>query len=261
MALLARARGSDRTASALAGITLAGCGFGVSCLGFYHSVAFLAWWTFALLGAWRGGRAGIAAGGLACGLALLAGEPILAALGLVPLLLVAIEGHGAARGVATAAAIGGAGLVVALPQVVATARILRSTFRGGYGMEAGGFALHPLRLVELVLPLPFGNPARIDTYGWIASFSRDPPLVFTLYFGVVALLLVAAAGRSRWLALAGAGLLLAWLGGRRADLFAAASAGLFRYPEKFLLWTALGVPLAAARGLARVVERRRLRGA
>src|SRR5687768_18318832 len=44
----------------------------------------LAWWPLVLLGAALGGRRGVALGGAACGLAFLGGEPVTAALGLVP---------------------------------------------------------------------------------------------------------------------------------------------------------------------------------
>src|SRR5436305_2097086 len=82
-----------------------------------------------------------------------------AALGLVPLLLAAVSRHGWRRGSATAVAAGGLGLVVALPQVVATLRVLPFTVRGGQGVSAAQavhYTLHPARLLELILPFPFG---------------------------------------------------------------------------------------------------------
>ncbi|HET9229392.1 MAG TPA: hypothetical protein VFR31_22120, partial [Thermoanaerobaculia bacterium] len=85
MYALARGVGLERPAALLAGITYAGSGWMVSALTFYNLLAVAAWWPLVLLGAVRGGRRGIALGGIACGLALLGGEPVAAALGLAPL--------------------------------------------------------------------------------------------------------------------------------------------------------------------------------
>ncbi|HBL32001.1 MAG TPA: hypothetical protein DD490_34695, partial [Acidobacteria bacterium] len=62
-----------------------------SALTYYNVLAVAAWWPLAMLGAVRGGRAGIALGGIACGLALLGGEPVTAALAMVPLLGAAVS--------------------------------------------------------------------------------------------------------------------------------------------------------------------------
>src|SRR5687767_9194414 len=251
---LARGLGLSDGGSLLAALTYAGSGVVVSALTFYNVVTVLAWWPLVLLGASLGGRRGVALGGAACGLAFLGGEPVTAALGLVPLALLAYERHGARRGVAVAAGIVGLGLLVALPQVVATARILPFTFRAGHGLEAhqaGTYGFHLVRLLELVIPLPFGWPARGGPEGfWARTVFERPPFYISLHFGVIGLLLaLAAVGRRRsWAVLAGAGVLLAWLGGRVPELFVALSGGLFRYPEKLLFWLALGAALLAGWG-------------
>ncbi|HEX5759492.1 MAG TPA: hypothetical protein VF121_09885, partial [Thermoanaerobaculia bacterium] len=86
MRALARALGQGPGAALVAAITYAGSGWVMSGLSFYNLLAVSAWWPFALWGAVRGGRRGVALGGAACGMALLGGEPVTAALGAVPLL-------------------------------------------------------------------------------------------------------------------------------------------------------------------------------
>ena len=255
---IARLGGID-PAALLAGITWAGSGWMLSAMTFYNLLAVAAWWPLVLLGAVQGGRRGIALGGIACGLALLGGEPIAAALGLAPLLLIAVQHLGWKRGFLTAVAIGAVGVLIALPQVVAMLRVLPFTYRGGHGMsgeQTAYFALHPFRLVELLVPFPYGRPTWLGRFGvWAVRFFPQIPLFLTLYTGIVGLALALAGSRRRlaWAGLAVAGLALAILGGHAGDLLARLSFGLFRFPEKFLLWPALALPLLAAWGLERVL--------
>lgn len=259
MGALARGLGMGRPAALLAAVTYAGSGWMLSALTFYNVLAVAAWWPLVLLGAVRGGLRGIALGGLACGLALLGGEPVAATLGLVPLLVASITRLGWKRGFATAVAIGAVGLLIALPQIVALLRVLPFTYRGGHGMsaeQAAHFALHPLRLVELLVPFPFGRPTWLGRFGvWAPSVLPVVPLFLSLYCGIVglALAVVGARGRAAWGLLAGAGLALAIVAGQSGDLLVRLSLGLFRYPEKFLFWFALAVPLLAGWGLERVL--------
>ncbi len=269
MRALARALGQGRGAALLAAITYAGSGWVMSGLSFYNLLAVSAWWPFVLWGAVRGGRRGAALGGAACGMALLGGEPVAAALGTVPLLLAAAmgrqgplqAGRGLRRGVPLAAAIGGLGLLVALPQVVATARVLPFTLRGAYGTlpGSGGYALAPWRLAELLVPFPRGVPWDLGPLG----FGGEPPYVLTLSCGAVGLwLAVLGARRGRaWAALAAAGLVGAWAAGLGGDALLTLSRGLARYPEKLLFWTALAAPLLAGWGCERALAERRWRGA
>lgn len=264
MGALARGLGMSRPAALLAAVTYAGSGYMVSALTFYNLLAVAAWWPLVLLGAVIGGRRGIAIGGIACGLALLGGEPVAATLGLVPLLVIAVTHLGWRRGFLTAVAIGAVGLLIALPQVVALLRILPFTYRGSHGMsteQAAQFTLHPLRLVELLVPFPYGRPTWLGRFGiWAPSIVPVIPLFLSLYFGIVGFGLALAGIRTRkaWAALAGSGLLLAIVAGYSGDLLVRLSLGLFRYPEKFLLWFALAVPLLAGWGLDRVLANSRL---
>jgi hypothetical protein len=258
MTALARELGQGRAGALVAGISYAGSGWMLSVLTFYNTLTVAAWWPLALLGAVRGGRRGIALGGLACGLALLGGEPVTAALGLVPLLVAAVSRHGWRRGTLRAVAIGALGLLIALPQVVATLRVLPFTVRG-QGVDAAKaaeYSLHPLRLLELLLPFPFGWPTHLGRQGvWAASVLPTMPLFLSLYTGIVALWLAGAAARRHraWALLAVAGPLLAILAGARGDLLVTAGFGLFRFPEKFLLWLGLALPLLAGWGIDRAL--------
>ncbi|HEY0512307.1 MAG TPA: hypothetical protein VGH73_10405 [Thermoanaerobaculia bacterium] len=263
MAALARALGQGPPAALVAGLTYAGSGWLLTGLSFYNLLAVSAWWPLVLLGAARGGRRGIALGGIACGLALLAGEPVTAALGIVPLLLVALQRHGFRRGSATVLGIGIAGLLIALPQLVATARILGFTARGalgaagtGGGIGAGRFHLGLARLLELVIPFPFGHPWDLGKAGyWPWDDQPGLPYILTLHFGIVGLwLALLGLRRARsWALLAAAGLVLAWAGALGGDALVVLSHGLVRYPEKLLFWTALAAALLAGWGLERAL--------
>ena len=261
MAVLARELRQSRAAALLAGITYGGSGFLLSCLTFYNVLTVAAWWPLAIAGAARGGRRGVALGGLACGMALLGGEPLIAALGLVPLVLAAVERHGSLRGLATAAGVGALGVLVALPQLVAAARIVGFSFRGDHGSLLAQvllFTVRPQRFLELVIPLPFGWPMDLGPRGWWA-WEMGPQLGYflSLYAGIVSLWLAAGAARRRpiWTAVAAAGLLFAWLWGGAGETLAQVTGGVFRYPERFVVWYALALPLLAGWGLDAALER------
>ncbi len=253
MRALARELGQGKSAALLAALAYAGSGWMLADLTFYNLVIVTAWWPLVLLGAARGGRDGLALGGLACGLGLLGGEPVTAALGIVPLLWVAIERAGWRRGFGRAFAIGALGLLVAVPQVVASARVVGFTQRLVLGTRATRqFALDPARLAELLIPLPFGIPDRLGLGGfWAGRIGAKAPFSFTLYFGAVALGLALLGARRRpgWALLALLGLVASWVGGVAGGAVTAVSGGLFRYPEKFLFWFVLAAALLAGWGL------------
>lgn len=262
---LARELGFSPPATVLAALTYAGSGWTVSCLTFYNLLTVVAWWPWVVVGALRGGTRGIALGGLSCGMALLGGEPLTAALGLFPLLWLVCDrsgvrqtpGHSLGRGLLSAFSVGLLGLWVALPQGVATWRVLGHSWRGLHGttVAGGAYALHPLRLLELLVPFPFGRPDALGPAGVGGSAVLERvPYVFTLYFGVaaLALALLGLRVRKRWAIPALLGLALATLGSHLPALFAGLSGGLFRYPEKLLFWVAFFVPLLAAAGLETV---------
>lgn len=263
MAVLARRLGQGAHAALLAALTYGGSGFVLSGLSFYNVVVVAAWWPLAMAGAVAGGRRGVAGGGVACGLALLGGEPLLAALGLLPMVVAAVGRHGGRRGLATVAGVGLVGLAIALPQAVATLRILDFTFRGAHGAwvhQVVMFTLSPLRYLELVLPLPFGWPMAVGPRAfWLWRTAEHGFYFLSLYAGVVALWLAAGAARRRpvWATLAAGGLLLAWLAGAAGEALATLSGGTFRYPEKLLFWYALALPPLAGWGLEAALARPR----
>lgn len=258
MGFLARVLGQRPWAALLAALTYAGCGWMLSCFTFYNIVGFTAWWPLVLAGAVLGGRRGIAVGGIACGLALLSGTPMLATLGIVPLLFVAVQRWGWKKGFLTALAVGSAGVLLAMPQLVASLRIIHFTFRGGHGViasQAAGFALKPLALLEFLLPLPWGWPGYIGPHAlWASRLFPTVPYILSLYVGIGALWLGFRSLRSsraarQWAGLAAAGILLAIGFGYSGSLLASLSLGLFRYPIKFAYWAILAFPLLAGWGL------------
>lgn len=260
MGILARILGQGRPAAVLAGLAYAGSGWMFAALTFYNIVVVAAWWPLVLAGGARGGRRGIALGALGCGLALLGGEPVTALLGVPLLVAIAVARQGWVRGLAASLGIGAGGLVVASPQIVAALRILPTTVRGGEGLlasQASYYSFEPMRVVELLLPFPFGmpgvfGPTSIDAVGVLSHL----PYFFCLHFGVLAfvLALIASPARRMLAAFAGAGVILAWLGGASGELLLSISAGVFRTPEKLLFWTALTLPLLAGWGLERLLR-------
>jgi hypothetical protein len=258
MIALARELGQGRMAALLAGITWAGSGWVMTAMSFYTTLAVTAWWPLVVWGAVRGGRRGLALGGAACGLALLGGEPVMAAVGLIPLLAAAAARHGLRRGLLHALAVGSVGLLVALPQAVASLRVIGFSYRGALGTQGGRYSLDAWRLLELLVPYPAGLPWDFGTVGLYPLDGRPGlPYILTLHFGVVGLwLALLGARRARvWSGLALSGLVLAWAGGGAGDVLAHLTGGLLRYPEKFLFWFALAVPLLAGFGLDRMFER------
>ena len=256
---LARELDQSPIAATLAGLTYAGSGYVLSCLTFYNLIAVAAWMPLVLWGLARGGRRGTLWGGIACGMMLLAGEPVTAALCLVPMALVALERQGLRRGLASVLAVGSLGLLVALPQVVAAARTFGFTYRGAHGLLAAQAANHALqlpRLFELVLPLPWGWPSELGRFGYWSNVTPLTPYIYSLHFGVVALGLAFCAPKSRWrwALLVGASLVLAVLGGLSGEVVLKLSSGLFRYPQKLLLWTTVGAALLSGWGVDRLLS-------
>ena len=256
---LARAAGAEPAGALLAGATYAGSGYLLSTWSFYNLLAVAAWAPFVLAGILAGTRRATLLAGLACGLMLLGGEPVSAALVAPAMAAVGIARFGWRGGLARALAVGLLGLAIAAPQIVATARVLPASVRALEGVDptiGAAQSLHPARLLELLLPLPWGWPSDFGRFGfWSKRVTPFVPYIFSLHVGVVGLgLALAGAARARiWAGLAGAGLALAWLGGVAPALLSALSAGIFRYPQKFLLWFSLGAAVAAGLGMARVV--------
>ncbi len=95
------------------------------------------------------------------------------------------------------------GALAAAPQIVATALWIPLTNRAVLGMklsDAVYFSIHPLRLLELVIPYPFG-PAWEMTHGtlwgWPLFRGRAMGIFDTLYCGAFAVIAVGASWKLR----------------------------------------------------------------
>lgn len=292
MAILARRLGASKPASVLAGLTYSG-GVVVAAVSFYNTLAVLAWWPLVLAGI--AGRATVPVGSslreqttadprslvlgcMACGMSILAGEPVaLVLLSPTAVLLAWHRGEPGGpregtkrqgrergdegRGLPAACLRTGityvVGAFVAAPQVVATFRILPFTSRGGPGEQTDtslGFSLAPSRLLEFLMPYPEGIPFRDDSWGyWASEMAPQIPYFYELFAGIltVPLVLFGLRRRPRWAFAVAAGILVAWLG-KDFHWLSALSTGMFRHPEKFLLLAVPFIPLLAAAGFDRL---------
>jgi len=257
---LARLLPASRAAAACAAVAFGfgGYALGVSSIVFYvMSQATLPWVAWAALKVARKGRARDAAVlGVAWALVFLAGDPQGFALCALLAALVLVEGVSARRVVL----LGVGGLVASLligvelwPSTVLAAQSLRVM---GQASPTIGFhwALHPLRVPELLVPGYIPDPVR---YRVVGELMGDGSAVFatTLFAGGVTLLLAAAGVASRkrlaW-AFAALAVFALWMAlGDRGGLLPLVKAVVpffkrLRYPEKYaaFFWLSL-VPLVA----------------
>jgi hypothetical protein len=263
---LGRAWGLGREGAGAAALFYALSGYFLSQLNLYNAVTLVALapaLAAAVLWSGRAARRGQAAAavGLAWGLTLLGGDPLLAAisLGVTLWLAFAVRQQVAWRTVALGLALG---TVVAAPQIVEFVRLLPASFRGYWGQDAASqikAAPEPAALLELLSPLFFGRPDMRGMWG-TKYFGGTPPLYFSLAPGLLALAWLRlgagrAGSRERWaLALTAVTLLLAYSGAPGAILMAKLPGGnLFRFPIKFVLGAAVAGSLLAGRGVERML--------
>lgn len=273
MLLLARAIGGSRSAAWVGAVSFAFSGVVVSevfYFAFQPAAALLPWTLWALVrpGARILGRSLAVA--VVYGLLLLAGDAFSLALALLSAALwllletPAQERRPRAAGLALGLV---AAVFIALPQILATALLAPETRRVIGGMTLAqviGFTISPWRLLELVVPYPFG-----------ATWSMDAPRVWgthvfrhffvTFFVGPIAIaglfpsrLPVPSPGArfARALFLVTAALALS--GHLLPDSWAAIPSPIpLRYPEKFML----GATFALAVGAGVAVDRFRRRGA
>ncbi|HUO86288.1 MAG TPA: hypothetical protein VM617_02770 [Thermoanaerobaculia bacterium] len=155
---------------------------------------------------------------------------------------------------------------LAAVQVVPTlARLADSPRAGGLDYAtASEWSARPLRLVELFVAHPFGDPSRVaeGLFFGVGLHDRDVPYLATFYPGMAVVVLALAglvAGvrrRGLWILLVAAGVALGL--GRFDPLYPFLHAHLpglggVRFPEKFLLLVALALPFAAALAWQRLV--------
>ena len=95
------------------------------------------------------------------------------------------------------------GMLVALPQILATALWIPETNRAVMGMklrETLYFSIHPLRLIELVVPYLFGPTWSLedsDIWAWSLFHGKAMGLFNSLYAGAFAVVAVVTGWRSR----------------------------------------------------------------
>ena len=93
--------------------------------------------------------------------------------------------------------------LLAAPQIVATALWIPETNRAVLGMklsESLYFSIHPFRLLELLIPYPFGSNwtfANADTWGWSLLHGKSVGMFTTLYAGAFAVFALVSSGRPR----------------------------------------------------------------
>ncbi len=214
----------------------------------------------------RGARRRVAELAVCGGLEILAGEPVIAlltfALAIGRMALVVVSGGATLRrltraGLALAASFTLAGLIGA-PQIAATAQILGDSSRERKPIPfvtATGTSVHPVRMLEQVIPFPYGRPDLRGPEGFAGHrfFDNHAPYLWTLHLGLVALGLLALHGGGRghheWafatVALVAAGLSLGkYLPGAKALYPWLSLGGRIRFPVKWWYVVALAlVPL------------------
>ncbi len=206
---LALACGRSRAAAWVGAVTYVFSGVGVSEVFFPHihpGMTLLPWILWALArpaeAPWRRILP------LAClfGLDFLAGDVFTGSLAIAGAALwIALEPAEAPRGRELAALGAGVGLGVlaAAPQIVATALWIPYTNRAVLGIklsESIYFSIHPMRLLELVVPYPYGAASDMtlhSLWGWPLFHGRSIGIFNTLYCGAFAAVAVFVAWRAR----------------------------------------------------------------
>ncbi len=200
--------------------------------------------------------------GVVYGLMLLAGDAFAVGLALLAAALwVLVELRGPARRAAATAAAAALvlGILVAAPQLCATAGLVPETRRAVTGISVGEaltFSFQPWRLAELVVPFAFGETWTLDpvrNWGVAAAHGFFP----TIFCGAFAVLAFGGARRHRGIrfcaALAGVSAALAAAGLLAPAAWRAAASPLpLRYPEKLVVGLTLALALGAGLGFDRI---------
>jgi len=283
---LARRLGAGRGAAALAALGYTGSGASLSLLNAFTLFCSMAWFPWVLAAgdaALRGAKdnGGWLRPALLCGgalaMQLLNGEPVtvvVSGLGLLALGASAVfpDAGDRRRLGSLPRLVLPVALAVALSavQLLPTWGRLADSPRGGGldAAQAGTWSAPPVRLVELVFPRFFGDPADPEEgrfFGW-GLHDRDYPYVASLYpgllltvLGVSALALWPIPRRAAWAFGALAGALLAV--GRHNPFYeemrrAVPLLGMLRFPEKFAILAVASLAFAGALGWQRLIAER-----
>jgi hypothetical protein len=282
---LARRLGCGRGAAALAGIGYSGCGAYFSQLSAFTLLLSLAWLPWLL--AWadealrapegeRWWRPALLAGGT-LSLQLLNGEPSTVLMSGLAVLALAASAAGRQAGIRQAAQrtlrvllvlFAFALALTAVQTLPALGRLVDSPRQTLDAKQAMSWSLPPQRLVEVIWPRFFGEPARAPEGLFFGGELSDGqfPYVESLYPGLLLAVLGAAAllrgripRRSVWGLAFGGGIFLAL--GRHNPLYAGLRRAVpvlavLRYPEKFAILAILALVLAGVLGWQRLLDER-----
>jgi hypothetical protein len=201
--------GLSRAGAWTGGVTYVFSGVGVSEVFYPHiqpGMALLPWilWALARPAASRGGKLVVLS--ILFGLVFLAGDVFTSGIAIVSCALWALlEENRAERSaafvlLALAVLLGG---LLALPQILATSLWAAETNRGVLGMKLGDsffFSIHPVRLLELVVPYPLGwtwTLENADVWGWSLFRGKAMGVFSTLYAGAFAVIALVTSWTSR----------------------------------------------------------------
>ena len=267
MMLLLGALGVSRGGAWIGAVTYALSGVAVSEVFYPHilpGMTLLPWTVFVF--ARRGGSRAwkLVAASLVFGLLFLAGDVFTSGMAAVCCLLwIVLEENRSERlpAFVLLCLAGLLGILLALPQIIATALWIPETNRAVLGMnlrQSLFFSVHPLRLFELVVPYPFGATWSLEDselWGWSLFHGKGMGLFGSLYSGAFAVIAVWTAWRSpdRGARFARSLLVVALFVTVLPSLIPSAWEGLqsplpLRNPEKFAV--ALILSLAVFSGLA-----------
>lgn len=253
MIALLRARNRSWSAALAGSVTLGASGYVLSSLAFLNSTTTIAWLPWTLWAVVRRGRCTTAILAVLLAVLSLTGEPALILGTLVLAGVLAARRHQLRR----FAVAGTLALLVTLPVHVEEWRTARDAARvaRGYTLaQVTTHALHPARLLEIVLPGLFGTPDHLVQGAWWGfRFSGNTlPYIYSVSVPLLAVLIAACSvRRARGWAL----LVLLALGVAMGACVLQGSpailpfVALFRYPIKLTLFATLGIAVLAADGL------------
>jgi len=274
--LLLRSAGASRAVGWIGAVSYAFGGVAVSDVFFPHvlpGLSLLPWIV------WATGRRGSLVSrvfllSLFFALDLLAGDPFTIGVGILCAavwILVGVPRDERWSRVLMLAGSFGLAILAALPQIAATALWIPETNRAVTGMtlgEALQFSLSPYRLIELIVPYPFGSVWQVEAsslWGWKIFNHKMMGLFLTLYAGALGFIGIVCTWKNpsplarfgRILVLIG--LVLAVPGSLVPESsFFDPSPLPLRNPEKFAVMISFGVAILAGVGLGDLARRPRL---
>jgi hypothetical protein len=209
MILLLRSIGASNAGSWVGAVTYVFSGVGVAEVFFpnlHPGMSLLPWiaWTVARPAARGVGKLLVLS--LLFGLDFLAGDVFTIGMAVVASVVwILVEKEKAERGreLRILASSLGLAVLLAAPQIVATALWVPETNRAVIGMrlkESLFFSVHPLRLVELVIPFPYGANWQLDNtaiWGWPVFRYRGMGMFTSLFAGAFAVVALVASRKER----------------------------------------------------------------